>query len=181
MIFLYQFWFMSFFEFIIFSITQIQYPVTYWTPVIPLWKSTYCISHFGVILLFYYGLVSSHSRLNQTTVTLGILALLLSITSFGLMLENRIIGTILESFRCLMFSIILSKIEPDICFTFNDSLPITREIRSLIPPILILIYLSSCSILNIYLLVIFYKYSSKIMIRKLTSEISENMLEYFTW
>jgi len=84
-------------------IFQLQHPVKYWSPVIPVWQSMYAIYHFALVLIFRDLLSTNHHSMPQTMVTFCIIALLISITSIGFLLENRKFAPHFEILRCISF------------------------------------------------------------------------------
>ena len=106
----------------------------YWSPIIPIWQKIYSIIHFGLVLIFYHLLVVNHQTLSQITVSYCIAILLISITTIGFLLENRIFGLHLELLRCLTFLYfnqkflpIISTVETDLKLSF-DLIQITHKL-----------------------------------------------------
>ncbi|CAG2115585.1 unnamed protein product, partial [Medioppia subpectinata] len=111
------------------DVPVIEHPVEYWSPSIPLWQNIYCISHFGLVLVFYHLLINNHKNFSQIAVSYCILILLFSITSIGFLLENRKYSLHFECFRCLSFLYFYSKFLPFVLtpdFDFNSLLFINK-------------------------------------------------------
>ncbi|XP_074599430.1 alkylglycerol monooxygenase isoform X3 [Brevipalpus obovatus] len=85
------------------DIPEIKHPVVYYDPKIPFLQKIYVIAHFALVLMFYNELNLRVSILTQFTITCGIIALLVSITSLGILLEGRWFAYLLEMARCLAF------------------------------------------------------------------------------
>lgn len=71
------------------KIPQVEKPVYYYNPEIPFWITCYTLFHFGFLLLLYYEFLVRLDILNQFPFLLSLAWLILSITSFGFLLENR--------------------------------------------------------------------------------------------
>lgn len=86
------------------KLPKIKHPVNCYDPVIGFWKNCYVVIHFGMILLFYHELTLSQNQFSIPIINIGVLSLILSITSIGLMLDNKhSYSSALELFRCFMF------------------------------------------------------------------------------
>ncbi|XP_074906202.1 alkylglycerol monooxygenase isoform X2 [Buteo buteo] len=72
-------------------------------PSVPAYLNCYAVVHFAVILDLYTELLGTVTMLSQGTVLLRIGFIILSLTSFGLLMENRPKAGILEIIRCLVF------------------------------------------------------------------------------
>ena len=77
---------------------------------VPFWQKYYSIFHFVIVLFLYSGLIANQTRLTQITITFLIALILLSITSIGLLLENRRIGILVELLRCILLSLLSHRI-----------------------------------------------------------------------
>ncbi|XP_064300576.1 alkylglycerol monooxygenase isoform X1 [Phalacrocorax carbo] len=72
-------------------------------PSVPAYLNCYAVVHFAVIMDVYTELLGTVTMLSQGTVLLRIGFIILSLTSFGLLMENRPKAGILEIIRCLVF------------------------------------------------------------------------------
>uniref|UniRef100_UPI00398F46CB alkylglycerol monooxygenase n=1 Tax=Pristiophorus japonicus TaxID=55135 RepID=UPI00398F46CB len=72
-------------------------------PQIPVWLQLYAMLHFIFILGVYMHIFTNTSALSEITILLGIGYVLLTLTSVGLMMENRSGAAILETIRCCVF------------------------------------------------------------------------------
>ncbi|XP_009575262.1 PREDICTED: alkylglycerol monooxygenase [Fulmarus glacialis] len=72
-------------------------------PSLPAYLNCYAVVHFAVILDLYTELLGTVTTLSQGTLLLRIGFIILSLTSFGLLMENRPKAGILEIIRCLVF------------------------------------------------------------------------------
>ncbi|KAF4794247.1 hypothetical protein TURU_103100 [Turdus rufiventris] len=72
-------------------------------PQVPAYLNCYALVHFAVILDLYTELLASLTMLSQGTVLLRIGFIVLSLLSFGLLMENKSKAGILEIIRCLVF------------------------------------------------------------------------------
>lgn len=79
-------------------------PVNSYDPVVGLWWNIYVVIHFGLLLFFYHELTLYQDRFRPLVLNVGILSLLASITSLGLILDNKKRHhDIYELMRCLLF------------------------------------------------------------------------------
>lgn len=86
------------------ELPKIIYPVESYDPTISLWKKLYVLLHFGLLLFFYHELTLYQDRLRALVLNVGVLSLLASITSLGLMIDNeRKFCGIIELSRCLLY------------------------------------------------------------------------------
>ncbi|XP_059827335.1 alkylglycerol monooxygenase isoform X2 [Hypanus sabinus] len=72
-------------------------------PQIPVWLQVYAVLHSFFILGLYLQIVANKSVVSETTILLGIGYIILTLTSIGLMMENRTEVNILEFIRCSAF------------------------------------------------------------------------------
>ncbi|XP_017584853.1 PREDICTED: alkylglycerol monooxygenase isoform X1 [Corvus brachyrhynchos] len=72
-------------------------------PPVPAYCNCYALVHFAIIVDLYTELLASVSMLSQGTVLLRIGFIILSLSSFGLLMENKSKAGILEMIRCLVF------------------------------------------------------------------------------
>ncbi|XP_074430889.1 alkylglycerol monooxygenase isoform X1 [Larus michahellis] len=72
-------------------------------PSVPAYLNWYAVVHFAIIMELYTGLLGTVTMLSQGTILLRIGFIILSLTSFGLLMENRPKADILEIIRCLVF------------------------------------------------------------------------------
>ncbi|KAM9304692.1 alkylglycerol monooxygenase [Morus bassanus] len=72
-------------------------------PSVPAYLNYYAVVHFAVIMDLYTELLGTVTMLSQGTILLRIGFIILSLTSFGLLMENRPKAGILEIIRCLVF------------------------------------------------------------------------------
>ncbi|KAL2307428.1 hypothetical protein Nmel_000392, partial [Mimus melanotis] len=72
-------------------------------PHVPAYLNCYALVHFAVIVDLYTELLASITILSQGTVLLRIGFIILSLVSFGLLMENKSKAGILEIIRCLVF------------------------------------------------------------------------------
>lgn len=79
-------------------------PVDSHDPQLSMWQNFYVVVHFGLLLFFYHGLTLHQDQFSPFVLNIGVLGLLASITSLGLMLDNkRRYNAIYELLRCLLF------------------------------------------------------------------------------
>jgi alkylglycerol monooxygenase len=71
------------------DLPKVEQPVTYWDPPMHLLTKAYVILHFTLVIFFYHELTLRNATFTQSIITSGVIALLLSITSVGFMLEER--------------------------------------------------------------------------------------------
>ncbi|XP_054162262.1 alkylglycerol monooxygenase-like [Oppia nitens] len=138
------------------DIPALQQPVEYWDPKIPLLQKLYTIWHFAVVLIFYHELNQRHHELNQLTILLCILALLVSITSIGFLLENKKYSLQFEIVRCLLFFVAERHIWPVTQTMLQTILPS----RYIIIQLLRLTYLLSAIICTV---IEFHRISLKVL------------------
>ena len=84
------------------DIPELKQPIDYWDPQIHILKKFYVILHFAVIVLFHHELSIRCEILPQWTVVLGITCILTSLTSIGLILENKYVQKIYHFFCCIL-------------------------------------------------------------------------------
>ncbi|KAK2542513.1 Agmo isoform B [Columba livia] len=72
-------------------------------PHVPAYLNCYAVVHFVIIVDLYTELLGTVTMLSQGTILLRIGFIILSLTSFGLLMENRPKARILEIIRCLVF------------------------------------------------------------------------------
>ncbi|XP_041039093.1 alkylglycerol monooxygenase isoform X1 [Carcharodon carcharias] len=72
-------------------------------PQIPAWLQLYAMLHFTFILGVYMHIFANKSALSEITILLGIGYIMLTLTSVGLMMENRSSVALLETIRCCVF------------------------------------------------------------------------------
>ncbi|RLW11579.1 hypothetical protein DV515_00001565 [Chloebia gouldiae] len=72
-------------------------------PSVPAYLNCYALVHFAVIVDLYIELLASVTILSQGTVLMRIGFIILSLASFGLLMENKSKAGILEIIRCLVF------------------------------------------------------------------------------
>ncbi|XP_059322921.1 alkylglycerol monooxygenase isoform X2 [Ammospiza nelsoni] len=72
-------------------------------PHVPAYLNCYALVHFAAIVDLYIELLASMTMLSQGAVLLRIGFIILSLASFGLLMENKSKAGILEIIRCLVF------------------------------------------------------------------------------
>ncbi|XP_072431477.1 alkylglycerol monooxygenase [Chiloscyllium punctatum] len=72
-------------------------------PQIPVWLQLYAVLHFIFILGVYLHIFANKSVLSEFTILLGIGYVILTLSSVGLMMENRSGVAIIEIIRCCLF------------------------------------------------------------------------------
>ncbi|KAJ7418816.1 alkylglycerol monooxygenase isoform X2 [Willisornis vidua] len=72
-------------------------------PIVPAYLNCYAVVHFAVIMDLYTELLATVTTLSQGTVLLRIGFIILSLASFGLLMENKSKAGVLEIIRCLVF------------------------------------------------------------------------------
>ncbi|XP_072365253.1 alkylglycerol monooxygenase isoform X2 [Scyliorhinus torazame] len=72
-------------------------------PQIPAWLQFYVVLHFIFILGLYMHIFANKSALSEITILGGIGYIMLTLTSIGLMMENRSSVDVLETIRCFVF------------------------------------------------------------------------------
>uniref|UniRef100_A0A8B9EUH8 Alkylglycerol monooxygenase n=1 Tax=Anser cygnoides TaxID=8845 RepID=A0A8B9EUH8_ANSCY len=72
-------------------------------PRVPAYLNCYAVVHFAVIMELYIDLLATVTVLSQGTILLRIFFIILSLTSFGFLMENRPKAGILEIIRCSVF------------------------------------------------------------------------------
>lgn len=79
-------------------------PVNTYDPQISWLKNAYIIVHFAIILMFYHELTLFQHQFNASVVNVALFSLIASITSLGIILDNkRRYRNLLELVRCLLF------------------------------------------------------------------------------
>lgn len=71
------------------EIPEPEKPTVLFDPPISLFAKAYVIVHFAMVLVFYHELTLRNSQFTQFLVTIGVIALLFSITCIGFILEGR--------------------------------------------------------------------------------------------
>lgn len=74
-----------------------------YNPKIPAWLQMYAVLHFFFILGIYIQIFANNSVASEITILFGIGYVILTLTSIGLMMENRTDAGILEFIRCCAF------------------------------------------------------------------------------
>jgi len=86
------------------DLPRITRPIDCYDPKLNFWQNGYIVVHFGLLLLFYHELTLYQSEFSPHNLNAGVLGLLMSITTLGLMLDNRrYYNSIFELLRCIMF------------------------------------------------------------------------------
>jgi len=85
------------------DIPDVHAPVAPYNPVVPTWWSVYIYIHNMITVLGSQELHVKYGELNQFTVLLFASFIILSLTAFGGILENKNWGGALEIFRCVLF------------------------------------------------------------------------------
>lgn len=86
------------------DIPKLDFPIVTYDPPMRFWKKVYVVVHFGLLLFFYHELTLYQQQFRAIVLNVGVLALLASITSLGLLLDDkrRYCGAF-ELARCIMF------------------------------------------------------------------------------
>lgn len=116
-------------------------------------EKAYVLIHFPLVVLFYHELTMRNGILNQVIVTIGIIVLLLSITSLGFIMEKRWFAPLLEFIRCVAFFGAESYIWPVV-----ESIDSFELHRILLIKLLRILYLTSLICCGIVSLVRFSTY-----------------------
>lgn len=86
------------------ELPKIIRPVNSYDPQISKWKNAYIVAHFAFVLFFYHELTLHQGHFSSFTLNIGVTSLLISITTLGLMLDDkRRYNDIYELLRCLLF------------------------------------------------------------------------------
>lgn len=86
------------------QIPKIVHPVQPYDPKLTWWQNSYVVVHFGLILLFYHELTLSRNQFSIALINVGVISLIVSITTIGRMLDGRHkYAHLLELIRCLIF------------------------------------------------------------------------------
>lgn len=86
------------------ELPEIVRPVNSYDPQLSFWQNTYVVAHFGLLLLFYHELTLYQDQFRPIVLNVGVLSLLATITSLGLMLDDkRSYSAVYEFVRCLLF------------------------------------------------------------------------------
>ncbi|XP_042744478.1 alkylglycerol monooxygenase isoform X4 [Lagopus leucura] len=72
-------------------------------PSVPAYLNCYAVVHFAVIMELYIDLLATVTTLSQENILLRIAIIILSLTSFGFLMEKRPKAGILEIIRCSVF------------------------------------------------------------------------------
>lgn len=87
-------------------------PVKNYNPELNFLTNVYIVIHFALILFFYHELTIHQSGFSALVLNVGILSLIASITSLGLMLDNRWqYNGLFELIRCLLYFTFRRQIE----------------------------------------------------------------------
>lgn len=79
-------------------------PINSYDPQLSLWQNAYVVAHFGLLLLFYHELTLYQDQFSTVLLNIGVVTLIISITTLGLMLDNkRRYNAAYELLRCLLF------------------------------------------------------------------------------
>lgn len=79
-------------------------PVDVYDPKVGLMMNAYVVLHFLVLIILYHELTLAHDQYSPLIVNIGVFALLGSLTSLGILLDNKhSYSTAFELLRCLMF------------------------------------------------------------------------------
>lgn len=88
-------------------------PVHRYNPPMRLWLNIYVVVHFGLLLLLYHELTLFQGGFKPLVLNAGIMALLGSITSLGLTLDNKYeYSAVFELLRCVAFFQVRKHIVP---------------------------------------------------------------------
>lgn len=86
------------------DIPKIVHPVVPYDRKLSYWQNIYVVVHFGLLLLFYHELTLYQEEFRPSVLNIGVISLLFSIMSLGLMLDNkRWYSSLFELTRCLLF------------------------------------------------------------------------------
>lgn len=86
------------------NLPPIVRPIKQYNPEVRFWKNTYAVIHFALILFFYHELTLYQDKFSPLVLNIGVISLLASITTIGLMLDNkRRYNSVYELARCLLF------------------------------------------------------------------------------
>lgn len=86
------------------ELPKIERPVDSYDPQLSFWQNTYVVIHFGLLLLFYHELTLYRDRFSPILLNAGVVSLIASITSLGIMLDDKHrYGAVYELARCLLF------------------------------------------------------------------------------
>jgi len=95
------------------DIPKIVRPINVYDPSLRQWQKAYVLVHFGMLLFFYHEITLYQDRFKALVINVGILVLIGSITSLGLLLDNRKRSVrAYELFRCVMFLMLRDQIMP---------------------------------------------------------------------
>jgi alkylglycerol monooxygenase len=84
------------------DIPKLKQPIVPYDPPLSAWKKLYVVAHFGILLLFYHELTLHQKEFPVPVLNAGVLALLVSIISLGLILDGKRYCAVYELVRCLM-------------------------------------------------------------------------------
>ena len=86
------------------DLPKIVRPINCYDPKIKFWQNAYVVIHFALLLFFYHELTLHQDHFSPAIINLGVVGLLSSITTLGLILDNRRkFGDCYELIRCLLF------------------------------------------------------------------------------
>ncbi|XP_013417440.1 alkylglycerol monooxygenase isoform X1 [Lingula anatina] len=85
------------------DIPKVKAPVKKYDSGLPLSLSLFVLSHYLLVLIGYQELVARKSGLSQLNVACFIAYIVLSLTCFGALFDNRYYAPFLECFRCVLF------------------------------------------------------------------------------
>ncbi|KAH9410396.1 hypothetical protein TYRP_010156 [Tyrophagus putrescentiae] len=94
------------------EIPELNHPVPYWEPPTSFLAKAYCVWHFFVIFLFYEQVSVRNAEFSQWTLLTCTSAILLSMTSIGIILECRSYAAQVELLRCLAFFLVEQYLTP---------------------------------------------------------------------
>lgn len=85
-------------------VPAIKRPISVYDPKIGNWKNLYVVIHFALMIFFYHELTLYQAQYSASMINIGVISLLASITTLGLILDNRSrYNSLYELIRCVLF------------------------------------------------------------------------------
>ncbi|XP_076351490.1 alkylglycerol monooxygenase-like [Tachypleus tridentatus] len=85
------------------DIPDVHAPIDRYNPHLPTWCKVYVLVHFSLILVAFMELADRDGSFNQLTVICGLMYCMLSLTSFGLIMDKKYWAPLVEFARCLLY------------------------------------------------------------------------------
>ncbi|CAD5125186.1 DgyrCDS13427 [Dimorphilus gyrociliatus] len=95
------------------ELPEVEYPVKLYDNHLPYWYNIYVFAHFLILIVAYTELVQFKTIMTSYQITLAILFILYSLTTFGALNDKKIYGCYMESVRLLIFMALYFYFDPE--------------------------------------------------------------------